>query len=85
MTGQDDVVVTIKSEGCLFYMNSYRVKEDLDTITWTVSYTKIANNHYSYVGSPKYLNIDYKHYGEIKKISDDISPDISQRPLFHLL
>ena len=59
LNGQGQMIATIKSEGCLFYMKSYRVKEDLDTITWAVSYKKIANNHYSFVGSPKYLKIDY--------------------------
>lgn len=72
----EDIVTSIKSEGCLFYMKSYHITEDLDTITWAVTYEEIGNNHYSYVGKPRYLEVDYNHHGEIKKISNKIEKDI---------
>jgi len=66
----------LKEKDCFFYIRSYDVKEDLDTITWAVSYKEISTNYYSFVGKPKYLEIDYSHRGEIKKISNDIEPDV---------
>jgi hypothetical protein len=65
-------IAKIKSKKCLFYVNSYEIKNKLDTITWSVSYRKIKKNHYSFIGKPKYLKVDYKYVGEIKKINDKI-------------
>ncbi|MCF6297573.1 MAG: hypothetical protein L3J08_06270 [Flavobacteriaceae bacterium] len=61
-----------KLENCTILLNSYVVKVDLDTITWSVSYRKIKKNYYSFIGKPKYLKVDYKYVGEIKKINDEI-------------
>ena len=65
-------LVKIKPSNCEFYFNAYEVKNELDTITWFVSYKKIKKDHYSFTGEPKYLKIDYKYNGEIKKINDEI-------------
>jgi len=59
-------------ENCSFSLKSYKVKEDIDTITWSVSYEKIKKNHYSFIGKPKYLKIAYTYVGEIKKINNEI-------------
>ena len=40
LDSKDYTIAKVKSEGCAFYMKSYEVKEDLDTITWAVSYKK---------------------------------------------
>lgn len=68
--------VKIKPNNCEFYFNAYEVKKDLDTITWSVSYKKIKKNHYSFIGKPVYLNIDYVYQGELIKIEDKISEEV---------
>lgn len=65
-------IAKVKSKKCMFYIKSYEIKNELDTITWTVSYKKIKKNHYSFIGNPKYLKVDYKYVGEIRKIKDEI-------------
>ncbi|TXN36889.1 hypothetical protein FVB32_00970 [Flagellimonas hymeniacidonis] len=66
----------LKEKDCLFYINSIEVKQSLDTVTMLVSYDKIKKNHYTFLAKPKYLDLDYKYEGEIKKVDNDIGSDI---------
>ena len=62
----------IKSDKCKFYIKSYKVKNDLDTITWVASYKK-EQNYYSFEAKPLYLKISYKYEGRIMKVSNEIT------------
>ncbi len=64
-------ILKIKSKKCNYYFKRYEIRNDLDTITWIVSYTK-NKNFYNYIAKPLYLKIDYKYEGIIKKVSDTI-------------
>jgi hypothetical protein len=70
--------VKIKPSNCEFYFNAYEVKNELDTITWFVSYKKIKKDHYSFIGKPVYLNIDYVYQGELVKIADEIIEEVEE-------
>lgn len=45
-------IAKVNIKDCLFYLKKYEIKEELDTITWSVDYKKIKKNHYSFIGRP---------------------------------
>lgn len=67
---------SLQEKDCFFYIKSVEVKQALDTVTMFVAYDEIKKNHYTFLAKPKYLNIDYTYKGKIKKVSNDIEPDI---------
>lgn len=66
----------LREKDCYFYINSFEIREAIDTVTMFVEYKEIKRNHYTFLAKPKYLNLDYEYKGEIKKISNDIEPDV---------
>ncbi|MGV6844835.1 MAG: hypothetical protein ACWA42_01750 [Lutibacter sp.] len=69
-------IAKIRHYGCKFHFNAYKISTDLDTITWSVSYKKIKEGQYSFVGKPTYLKIDYTYEGKIVKIKNKINSEI---------
>ena len=76
LDGKDLAPTKLREKNCFFYINSFEVKEAIDTVTMFVKYKEIKKNHYTFLATPKYLNIDYEYTGEIKKVSNVIEPDI---------
>ena len=76
LDGKELKMAKIREEDCLFYINSLEIKSDLDTVTMFTSYNKIRRGYYTFLAKPIYLDIDYEYRGQIKKISDDIAPDV---------
>lgn len=68
--------VKLKYDNCNITFNSYEIKQELDTITWSVNYNKINKVKYKYIVKPKYLNISYTSKGEIIKVSNKIKKEI---------
>lgn len=66
---QDYRIVEIKQQNCLFYMKKHRREQALDTITWSVVYTKHDKGIYSFIATPTYLKVNYLYEGVIKKTS----------------
>jgi hypothetical protein len=76
LDGKKFKIAKIREENCLFYINSLEIESDLDTVTMFTRYDKIKDGHYAFLAKPIYLDIDYEYRGKIKKISDDIAPDV---------
>jgi hypothetical protein len=74
--GKDLSKVRINNKNCIFYLKSYTVKEDIDTLTMLIKYKKIKNNHYSFTGKTAYLKNGYRYNGEIKKIRNRLDKNI---------
>lgn len=68
--------VKLKYNNCNITYNSYEIKQELDTITWSVNYNKIKKFKYKFIAKPKYLNISYTSEGEIIKLSNEIKKEI---------
>jgi len=68
-------ITKIKSNNCLFYLNSYEIKNEIDTITWSVHYKKIEKENYAFTIKPTYLNVDYIIKGRVVKIRNSINED----------
>jgi len=68
-------IVKIKSDSCLFIMNSYEVNEELDTISFSVNYKKNKKGSYSFIMKPTYLKVPFKTRGSVIKVSDKIDND----------
>lgn len=66
------IIGKIKSKKCQFLLKSNEIKKDIDSITWLLNYRRINKKHYSFIGKPKYLNVEYNYKGEIKKISNKV-------------
>ncbi len=66
-------IARFKKEKCVFYLKSYEINDDLDTITWSVKYNRIKQNYYSFIGRPAYLGINYSLEGSVLKTSDEIN------------
>ena len=62
----------IRSKECVFYINSYEIKRQIDTITWIVKYQKISDTKYSYLIEPAFLDNGISFKGHTIKISDSI-------------
>ena len=76
LIGSEYFIAKIKSKKCLFFLKSYNINRDLDTITMLVTYKKIKDGYYSYVARPAFLKISYSMNGEIKKVSNKIDKKI---------
>lgn len=63
------------TKGCKFLLNSYATKEDLDTITWAISYEYLDNRKFNFRAEPHYENIGYTYFGCIQKLSDTIEDE----------
>ena len=61
---------------CEFMLRSNWVKQDIDTVHFTVNYTVKENNEIMYEMSPTYLEKTPKLRGKIIKVSDSIKPEI---------
>lgn len=70
--------VKLKYNDCDITFNAFEIKEEIDTITWSVTYTKIKEGEYKYLGKPKFLDISYTNEGEIVKTSNDLKSEILQ-------
>jgi len=68
--------VKLKFYDCNIILNTFEIKEEIDTITWSITYKKIDNGKYKYIGKPKYLNIPFTAEGNIEKISNKIDKEI---------
>lgn len=68
-------IAKIKSDNCLFIMNSYEVKNSIDTITWSINYKKSDKNRYSFIVKPFYLDTNYSMEGYVIKVSNKIEDD----------
>ena len=76
LDGKELSPTKIREKDCYFYINSFEIKEAIDTVTMVVEYEKIKKNYYTFLATPKYLDLDYEYKGEIKKVGSDIEPDI---------
>lgn len=70
--------VKLKYNNCNITFNAFEIKKELDTITWSVTYTKIKKGEFKYIGKPKFLNISYMNEGEIVKTSNNLNSEILQ-------
>ena len=68
--------VKLRYDNCNITFNSYEIKQELDTITWSVNYNKIKKSKYKFIAKPKYLNISYSSEGVILKVSNKIKKEI---------
>lgn len=69
---------------CSYYLKSYEIKKDIDTITWEVSFTKLENDSFSFVGTPAFIKSGYSYGGKLIKISNRIE-DMNIRKLLDKL
>lgn len=65
-------IAKTKFKNCSVSLKNHEIKQDIDTITWSLSYKKIKDKHYSFIGKPKYLKVTYTYTGEIKKEDNEI-------------
>jgi Ca2+/Na+ antiporter len=76
LNGKELTTVQINEKDCLFYINSLKTENSLDTITMFVSYERIKKGYYTFLAKPGYLDLDYEYRGEIKKIGNEIESNI---------
>jgi hypothetical protein len=69
-------IAKIKQNECLFRIKAHIIEDELDTITWAVSYQNIGEDKYSFEGKPAYLDIDYVYKGSIVKLGDVVNEKI---------
>ena len=69
-------IARVRRDKCLFRLKSYEIRVPIDTITWTINYDKKADNKYSFIMKPEYLNINYSIKGEIVKIDNKIENEV---------
>lgn len=63
-----------KKSECNYYLRSYYIKSDFDTITVLVSYKNIGDKIYSFEMKAAYIDtLSYQYKGELKKVSDNIN------------
>ena len=68
--------VKIKSNSCTYLYKSYFVKDDIDTLTWEVTYTKIEDGVFNFQAKPININIKYNYFGFISKRSSKLPQEI---------
>lgn len=70
-------VVKMEQQNCLFYFRAYKIKTELDTLTWSTHYKIISKGKYSFESKPTFLKtVDYSYKGTIEKTSEKIDEKI---------
>lgn len=65
-------IVRIKPNNCNYLMNSYKINDTFDTITWSLNYKKIKKRTYSFTMTPTYLKTSFSVKGSTVKVSSKI-------------
>lgn len=66
-------VIFSKENECQYNIRSFDINEEIDTVNWNLSYTKIKEREYNFTAKPKYItNLNYSYEGKIIKVNDSI-------------
>jgi len=70
----DNTIARYKKIGkCAYYITSFKISNNLDTITWKVKYKSISKKEFSFEAHPAFIDLNgYFYNGKIKKTSNTI-------------